>query len=301
VTATFSEAVQGVSATTFTLRNATTGAAVAAAVNYNGTSRIATLNPKSNLAAGTPYEATLTGGAGAIRDAAGNALDTTTWTFTTTGGSSSAPTVKTRTPAVDATAVGLAANVTATFSEAVTGVDAGTFTLRNRDTGAAVQAAVTRNGTTNQWILNPNASLTKDTWYTVTLTGGPTAIRDTGGAPLSTVTWNFLTGPAPTVKTRVPAANATGVNPATQVLATFSEEVQDVDATTFTLKNAATGAMISGVVTRDGTTNRWILDPNGTLEPRTKYTVTVLGKTTGVRDVAGNPLKATATWSFTTS
>ena len=34
---------------------------------------------------------------------------------------------------------------------------------------------VTRNGTTNQWILNPSASLAAKTVYTVTLIGGTTA------------------------------------------------------------------------------------------------------------------------------
>ena len=48
MTATFSEAVSGVTGSnpaTFTLKNATTGAAVAATVSYDATSRVATLKP----------------------------------------------------------------------------------------------------------------------------------------------------------------------------------------------------------------------------------------------------------------
>ena len=44
---------------------------------------------------------------------------------------------------------------------------------------------MTRNGTTNQWILNPNPTLASRTTYTVTLTGGAAAIRDAAGNPLT--------------------------------------------------------------------------------------------------------------------
>jgi dipeptidyl aminopeptidase/acylaminoacyl peptidase len=81
-TATFGEPVQGVGGTTFTLRNAA-GVAVGAAVTYDATTRVATLNPTADLTADTRYTATLTGGTGAIRDLAGNPLATTSWTFTT--------------------------------------------------------------------------------------------------------------------------------------------------------------------------------------------------------------------------
>jgi hypothetical protein len=82
VTASFSEAVQGVAVTTMTLRSSA-GAAVAAVVTYDPATRRATLNPNANLARGTRYTATLTGGATGIRDMAGNPLTTTSWSFTT--------------------------------------------------------------------------------------------------------------------------------------------------------------------------------------------------------------------------
>ncbi|WP_306917496.1 MULTISPECIES: Ig-like domain-containing protein [unclassified Arthrobacter] len=75
ITATFNEAVQAVSGTTFTLRTGTaTGTAVAGAVTYDAATRVATLNPTANLSAGTTHTASLTGGGTAIRDAANNAL-----------------------------------------------------------------------------------------------------------------------------------------------------------------------------------------------------------------------------------
>ncbi|HET6240654.1 MAG TPA: Ig-like domain-containing protein, partial [Arthrobacter sp.] len=186
-----------VSGTTFTLRTAPatgTGTAVAGAVTYNATTRVATLNPAANLAADTRYTATLTGGAAAIRDAAGNTLATSTWSFTT----GPAPTVTARSAAANATAVSRTANVTATFSEAVTGTSATTFTLRTAPatgTGTAVAAVVTYNATTRVATLNPNATLAANTRFTATLTGGAAAIRDAGGNPIGTTSWSFTTGP----------------------------------------------------------------------------------------------------------
>jgi hypothetical protein len=171
---------------------------VAGAVTYNALTRVATLNPTANLAADTRYTATLTGGAAAIRDAAGNTLATSSWTFTTAAADTTAPTVTARSAAANATAVSRTANVTATFSEAVTGTSATTFTLRTAPatgTGTAVAAVVTYNATTRVATLNPNATLAANTRFTATLIGGAAAIRDAGGNPIATTSWSFTTGP----------------------------------------------------------------------------------------------------------
>lgn len=301
VTATFSEDVQGVSGTTFTLEDSSTGAGVAATVSYSAASRVARLDPSVTLAAGTRYTVTLTGGVADIRDTAGNPLTTSSWSFTTasaTPGDPDAPTVTQVTPGPDATAVWLATNVTATFSEAVTGVSPSTFTLTNTSTGAQVAGALSQ-PSARKWLFNPSANLSPDTRYTVRLVGGPTAIRDASGHPLVTFEWSFLTGPAPKVSRRTPAVDATGVSRTTNVTATFNEAVQGVSGATFLLTDPAGGA-VPAAVSRVGTTNRYLLDPNGTLAARTTYTVTVVGGASGVKDLAGNPLATTVTWSFTT-
>lgn len=214
-------------------------------------------------------------------------------------GDTTAPTVTAQSPVNGATGVGPSPNVLATFSEPVQGVSGTTFTLTNNKTGAAVSATVTRNGTTNQWILNPTLNFSADTRYTATLTGGATAIRDMAGNPLTTVSWSFLTGAVPTVTARTPAANATAVSrTAPNVSATFSEAVKNVSATTFTLR-AGTAAPVTATVTQNGTTNQWRLTPGAALAANTVYTVTITGGSTGVTDLAGNPL-TTATWRFTT-
>jgi len=195
--------------------------------------------------------------------------------------------------------VGAAANVTATFSETVNGVSGTTFTLRAAGATANVGAVVSRDGTTNRWILNPNANLAPDTVYTATLTGGAAAIRDTANAPLATTSWSFTTGPAPTVSARTPGVNATAVGRAANITATFSEVVAGVSGTTFFLRTATGTTNIAAVVSRDGTTNRWILNPSANLAANTQYRVTLNGGPAAIRDNADNPL-ADVTWTFTT-
>ncbi|MDQ1735340.1 MAG: hypothetical protein QOH56_1591 [Pseudonocardiales bacterium] len=292
VTVTLSENVNGVNVNTFQLRNPA-GTLITAPVTRNGTTNQWILNPAANLANDTRYTATLTGGATGITDPAGNALATTSWSFTT----GPAPTVTARTPAGNAVSVAVSSNVTATFSENVTGLNTGSFQLRN-PVGAIISAPVTRNGTTNQWILNPAANLANDTRYTATLTGGAAAIRDIAGNPLATTSWSFTTGPAPTVTTRSPAAGATLVSRTGNVTATFSESVTGVNTVSFRLRNPA-GAIISAPVTRNGTTNQWILNPGATLSANTLYIVTLTGGASAIRDLAGNPL-TTLSWTFRT-
>lgn len=209
-----------------------------------------------------------------------------------------APTVTAKSPAAQSTAVPVASNVTATFNKTVQGVGAGTFVLRNA-AGTAIPATVSYNATTTTATLDPSANLAADVTYTATLVGGTTAIRDTAGTPLATTSWTFTTGPAPTVTGFTPGSNSILVRRNNNLSVTFSEPVQGVSTATFTVKNAATGAMVPAAVYRNGTSNQWILDPQNALTAKTKYTVTVTGGGASIRDLAGNQL-ATRTWQFTT-
>ena len=78
ITATFTEPVSGVSASTFTLRNKA-GAVVASSVTYDAAARRATLTPSAPLAGESVYTASLTSG---IKDPTGNALPASSWTLT---------------------------------------------------------------------------------------------------------------------------------------------------------------------------------------------------------------------------
>ncbi|MGB5737385.1 MAG: N,N-dimethylformamidase beta subunit family domain-containing protein, partial [Thiohalocapsa sp.] len=85
LTATFSEpmAALTIDATTLTLTDSGS-TLVDATVDYDGSTRTATLTPNAPLAVNTPYTATVAGGAAGVTDAAGNPLPSDlSWTFTT--------------------------------------------------------------------------------------------------------------------------------------------------------------------------------------------------------------------------
>jgi hypothetical protein len=189
VTALFSEPVQGVSGSTLTLRNTVTGAAVAATVTLNPGGTSATLKPNRALASGTQYTATLTGGASAIRDTAGNAMSTTTWSFTTAA-DKTAPKVTSRTPGPRATHVASRAKVVVVFSERVKGVSGRTFVLTNLANGKKVKATVTLSANGRTATLKPGAKLAHGHQYRVQLTH---AIRDVANNKLAALSWKFHT------------------------------------------------------------------------------------------------------------
>jgi hypothetical protein len=93
VTATFSEAMNASTITTgtFVLRDPA-NALVPAAVSYNTTTRVATLDPSQALSAATKYTATISGGSAGAKDAAGNPLASSfTWSFTTASSGTACP------------------------------------------------------------------------------------------------------------------------------------------------------------------------------------------------------------------
>ena len=146
------------------------------------------MNPNATLLADRTYTATLSG----IRDAAGNTMVASSWSFLT----GPAPTITSRTPVAGATAVRRAANVTATFSEDITGVSTTTVRITRLSTGVTFSSAATFNATTNVLTINPTGSLLSNTQYRVTITGGNTSVRDLAGNALVTSTWTFTTGTA---------------------------------------------------------------------------------------------------------
>jgi hypothetical protein len=205
-----------------------------------------------------------------------------------------APTVTARTPASGALSVSQTANLTATFSEAVTGVSGTTFQLRLGTT--LVPAVVSFNPLTRVATLNPSVTLTADRVYTATLSG----IRDIAGNTMATSTWSFTTGPNPTITTTTPVAGATGVRRNSNVTATFSEAITGFAvAGKVRIERVSTGAAVASAITFNTTTRVLTINPGASLLANTQYRVTITGGTTGVRDLAGNPL-TTRIWTFTT-
>ncbi|MEZ0292716.1 MAG: DUF4082 domain-containing protein [Solirubrobacteraceae bacterium] len=119
------------------------------------------------------------------------------------------------------------------------------------------------------------------------------------------VAFDTNTGPdttPPTITTRLPAPDAAAVAPASNVTAGFNEGMSAASITTATVQlRAPDNTLVPAAVTYDSASRAATLDPNGDLAETTRYTVTVKGGSSGVKDAAGNPLVADATWSFTTS
>jgi methionine-rich copper-binding protein CopC len=114
---------------------------------------------------------------------------------------------------------------------------------------------------------------------------------------------------APTVTSTTPADNGTMTNRASNVTATFSEDVQNVDATTFKLeqvkvsrKGVETTSPVAATVTpASGTAAQGAsatLNPSKDLQRGSTYRATL---TSGVTDTAGNALGAPYSWTFKVS
>jgi Domain of unknown function (DUF4082)/Bacterial Ig-like domain/Purple acid Phosphatase, N-terminal domain len=138
--------------------------------------------------------------------------------------------------------------------------------------------------------------------------GGPNGVYRYGGSGFPTNTFRSTnywvdvvfeestsdTQP-PTVTGRTPAPGAAGVAVTANITATFSEPVQPTSVA-MELRRPDT-TLVPATVTYDGPSRTATLDPTANLATSTTYTASV----TGATDLAGNPLAAPVSWSFTTT
>jgi hypothetical protein len=105
----------------------------------------------------------------------------------------------------------------------------------------------------------------------------------------------------PTVTSVTPTAGATGVGIFTNPAATFSEALNPATffTDTFELRDPA-NSLVPATVTYYSSTRTVTLTPTAALANSTTYTAKIKGGTSGVRDLAGNPLASDYSWSFTT-
>ncbi len=219
ITVTFSEAMDpsSVSATTILLKDKLNNA-ISGSITYSN--RIATFSPSSSLLGNTNYTVTVTTG---VRDVAGNPLATPlTWNFTTgVAPDTTPPTISATSPPTG----GCAATETslyATFTEAVQGLNANTFLLKdssNNPIGGNVGIDYLGRG-----YFSPNSMLINSANYTATLTTG---IMDLAGNHISRdYTWSFVTpdagagnwGPTSTSGVPTPRSGHTAVWTGTQMI-----------------------------------------------------------------------------------
>ena len=120
----------------------------------------------------------------------------------------------------------------------------------------------------------------------------------------------FLNGPTScdaTADTTAPTVCGTapqnGAPISTNAQATFSEAMDEASVEApgnFTLTEQGTTQPLTAQVSYAGATNTATLDPIADLKANTTYTATVKGGTSGVKDLAGNPLASDKSWSFST-
>jgi len=294
VTATFDEPMD---AATLTSATFTVSGGVNGTVAYDGPNRRATFTPSADLSYATGYTATITTGA---EDAAGNGLAAPkVWSFTTgEAPDTTAPTVNLTSPAAGAASVAVNTSLTARFDEDMNAatMNAAAFTLADAG-GNPVAGAVSFDAPSRTMTFDPNADLAWNTLHTATIT---TNAADEAGNPLAApFAWTFTTESqpdlaAPTVTAVVPLDTVANVAVNTALTATFSEPMNPatIDADSFRVSGGVTGT-----VTWDPDTLRAIFVPSEDLDYSTSYTATL---TTGVRDLAGNPLAQAKNWTFTT-
>lgn len=212
-----------------------------------------------------------------------------------------APQVTSRSPVDGATGVDTGTTVTATFANALdaSSINSSSFTLQTTSGGTSVPATVTYDGATKTATLTPSSALSAGTGYTARLSTG---VRSDDGTPLAApVTWAFTTAAAvaPTVTSKSPAANATGVAVTAPVTATFSIAMDASTLTTSTVTLVGGDANpVAATVSYDGPTKTVTLSPSTPLSNSQTYTATI---TTGAKSSAGIALASAVSWSFTTA
>ena len=308
VSATFSKAMAPATFTnaTFTLSCPST-APLIGAVTYDAASRTATFSPAAPLPPSTLCVATVSR---AVTDSTGLPLAADfVWRFQTgTTSDFTAPTVTLTVPANGATGVATNTQVSATFSKdmAPATLSGTSFTLQNTTLATAVAGTVSYSVAARSATFTPTAGpLPINSSFTGTITTAATDLS--GNALASNFVWTFTTGAAadttpPTVTTVSPPDGSTGLCLSKTVTATFSKAMDPatITTTTFFVSNGAVG--VPGTVLYDAVNKVATFSATGTtgFPPSASLVVTVVGGAAGVKDLAGNPLAANRTWSFTT-
>lgn len=301
VSVTFSELVSQstvLSSSNFFMQNDSTGQAVYGMLAYDASTKTAILTPGAVLDASTKYNVYLTNG---ITDLAGNALASMNWSFTT--GSDVADSVApyvlgTMTPQPDAAGVDPDTTISVTFSEAVVGVGASTFTLKKTGSAAAVDAKIVYSESTHVATLAPKDSLDQNAVYTVELT---TSIKDNSGNSLIYRSWSFTTADntKPTVIAKIPGLEG-NVATGSTVYVKFSESVQPLTVTdnaSFLVQDV-TGVIaqnVTGSIVYSASDHSAVFTPSSPFAYSSTYKVTI----SGIKDIAGNSI-VTTSWTFTT-
>ncbi len=272
-------------------------------VNYLAQQKTAslTLGSTTNLPENTSCTATVNTGA---KDMAGTSLaDNFSWVFTTARvADTTAPTVIQTINPNGAAGVAINTKIGATFSEAM---DPATITPT---TFSVMQGTVPVSGTVSykgvSAIFTPASNLLPSTRYTITVKGGINGAKAlAGNAMIGDFVIRWTTGldldtTPPKVARTLNAGGASDVALNTHIGAIFSEDMdpQTITTTTFTVSTAT--STVPGALVYSGVSAIFI--PLSSLAPNTRYTTTIKGGSSGVKDLAGNSMASDYVWSWTT-
>lgn len=217
-------------------------------------------------------------------------------------------------PADDATGVLVTTGLTATFSEPIALEDGGTITIDDLGAGPDTvitlpDARVSVSGGTNL-VITPASPLAINTNYAIQISSN--AVKDLAPTPnffsgiSDTTTWNFQTaadGTAPALVSTTPADEATGVAPATNLVAEFDETIV-AGSGNIRIRNLSTGApetvisIANPQVSISG--NTLTIDPTTDLHTADAYAIRI--DAGALKDTTGNSFPGIlddATWNFT--
>ena len=146
-------------------------------------------------------------------------------------------------------------------------------------------------------VFQPASTLDNNTTYVVSLTG----VQDVHGNALAApYQWSFTTGAdtiAPLVVYRSPGPGDLDVPLSPLIVAQFSEFMTAATVNGSSITVTGPGGAVAGTVVYNSLVGQGVFTPSAPLSPNTTYTAHV---TTAVQDMAGNPLEAADSWSFTT-
>jgi hypothetical protein len=267
------------------------------------------LSPLVNLQYGTEYTVTLV--AEGLKDLSENVIaEDYMFQFTTIPSpppppppDSTAPTVQATNPIDTATSVPRDKIVTITMDEPML---ASSINTSNITIDPSIDYDVFLNPVnTSQIVLNHSVLFTYNTLYTITINAG--GIKDVAGNGIaSQFVFDFTIEVQPTIPDTTPPTvtaidptnGATGVVRDKTITITFSETIVESSITTSNILFAG-GAAIGYAVFRDAVDNTKIkLDPDGTLDASTLYTITLIAG--GVKDLSENGIASQLQFTFTT-
>ena len=263
------------------------------------TGSIVTINPPTDLEAGTAYYVQIP--STALRDEFGNQFagisDANTWNFSTlAAGDSTPPAITSLSPADDSSSAGISADLVITFNETIMKGTGSILVKRSSDDSTVhsidvTSAAVTVAGSTAS--INPPADLQNLTGYYVQIPA--TAFRDASSNFFAGIsdktTWNFTTVPDSTPPSVLSIDDGDADNSVTagtllSYTLTFSENIDSTTVSSADFDNEGTSAVTFGTITETAPgvfTVQVTPTTGGTLKLRIPSTATI-------SDTAGNAL-----------